>query len=192
MARTAPLQPGLILPAATDTVVPPPTTDGIVQSATAGGMLQPPLATEVTEPALKRQKIEAQLGSPLSTEAQVLADQMNAANARLSDTPKAQINQICARVAKRTLQKTDIVYNVIKVTGGHQATLQMPCFPPPYDTTLFTGYVCKDKKEAEQSVAGMAVQQLKSDPMLADQIEKKPETGKKKNGGFKSWFRPKI
>lgn len=102
--------------------------------------------------------------------------------------PKLEINEICMKIAKRVLTKNEIVYASKPVAGGFQSTLHLSCLPGVYGQNLFTGTVCQNKKEAETSVATIAVQTLKGDAELAELInkpkEQKPSKGKGK-GKFK-------
>jgi len=86
--------------------------------------------------------------------------------------PKKEINEICMKLAKRALTKNEIVYNSRAVAGGFQSTLQLTCLPGVYGENLFTGTVCPNKKEAEVSVATIAVETLKADAELAEVLNK--------------------
>lgn len=100
--------------------------------------------------------------------------------------PKKEIHEICMKIAKRQLSKTDLVYNTGAVAGGFQSTLQLSCLPGVYGQNLFTGTVCPNKKEAEISVATIAVSTLRADAEMAEIIDKPKEVKTKGKGKGKS------
>eukprot|EP00746_Dinoflagellata_sp_MGD_P006954 gnl/MRDRNA2_/MRDRNA2_113728_c0_seq1.p1 gnl/MRDRNA2_/MRDRNA2_113728_c0~~gnl/MRDRNA2_/MRDRNA2_113728_c0_seq1.p1 ORF type:complete len:248 (-),score=55.10 gnl/MRDRNA2_/MRDRNA2_113728_c0_seq1:17-760(-) len=109
--------------------------------------------------------------------------------------PKQKINEICTKLAKRILTKTDVVYGVNTVPGGFQCTLALPCLPGAYAAARFTGSVCSNKKDAETAVATIAVETLEADEELSETLKAKPpQKGKGKGWGkfrFKGWGKGK-
>lgn len=103
--------------------------------------------------------------------------------------PKQEITQICTKILRRTLTKTEIVYNSKAVAGGFQSTLQLGCLPGVYGQNMFSGTVCANKKEAEASVAAIAVQTLKADTEFAEIINKPKEV---KGKGKGKWYDPAL
>eukprot|EP00746_Dinoflagellata_sp_MGD_P000552 gnl/MRDRNA2_/MRDRNA2_100993_c0_seq1.p1 gnl/MRDRNA2_/MRDRNA2_100993_c0~~gnl/MRDRNA2_/MRDRNA2_100993_c0_seq1.p1 ORF type:complete len:388 (-),score=98.73 gnl/MRDRNA2_/MRDRNA2_100993_c0_seq1:196-1359(-) len=97
--------------------------------------------------------------------------------------PKKEVNEICMKICRRMLTKGEITYNSGKVAGGFQSTLQLSCLPGVYGQNLFTGTVCSNKKDAEVSVATIAIQTLKADAELAELINKPKEPSKGKGKG---------
>jgi len=68
--------------------------------------------------------------------------------------PKSAINQFCQRLCKRPVTKHDIVYNVVRVDGGCQATVKLNCFQQGQE---FAGEVRPIPKAAEKSAAQQAL-----------------------------------
>lgn len=101
----------------------------------------------------------------------------------LPSPPKKEINEICTKIVKRTLTKNEIVYNSRAVAGGFQATLQLTALPGVYGQNMFTGTVCANKKDAEVSVATIAIQTLKADAEFSEILNKPKEIKKGKGKG---------
>ena len=94
--------------------------------------------------------------------------------------PKSEINQICMKVAQRTLDQDDIVYNSRAVEGGFLSTLQLFCLPGSHGQYVFTGTsICGNVKESEATVAAAAVQILKADKDIVELLNK-PKAKKNK------------
>lgn len=100
--------------------------------------------------------------------------------------PKKEVNEICMKIVRRMLQKDEIKYASQAVAGGFQATLRLSCLPGVYGENQFTGTVCSNKKEAELSVATIAVQTLKADTEFAEIINKPKEKKEKGKGKGKT------
>eukprot|EP00746_Dinoflagellata_sp_MGD_P036844 gnl/MRDRNA2_/MRDRNA2_188527_c0_seq1.p1 gnl/MRDRNA2_/MRDRNA2_188527_c0~~gnl/MRDRNA2_/MRDRNA2_188527_c0_seq1.p1 ORF type:complete len:216 (+),score=44.80 gnl/MRDRNA2_/MRDRNA2_188527_c0_seq1:57-704(+) len=99
---------------------------------------------------------------------------------QISTGPKQEINEMCAKISRRSLAKEDVVYNSQKTAGGFQSTLQLTCLPGVYGQSSFTGTVCGTKKDAENSVATIAIETLKADIEIAEQLTKPSEKCQRK------------
>lgn len=97
--------------------------------------------------------------------------------------PKKEIYEIATKIVKKPLSKNEVLYTTKQVAGGFQSTLQLTCLPGVYGQNLFTGTVCQNKKDAETSVATIAVQTLKADAEFAEILNKPKEIKKGKGKG---------
>jgi len=79
---------------------------------------------------------------------------------------KSELNTCCMKILRRVMQKGEIVYDTAKVQEGHQCTVSVPCLPGEYAGVGFTGEVCANAKDAEQSAASYAVEAITADPEL--------------------------
>merc|ERR1719160_2221193 len=102
--------------------------------------------------------------------------------------PKTAVVQFCQRYCKRSISKTDIVYNVTKIAAmpGGSATyvckLSMPCID---ENQEFDGMPADKAKDAEKSAASVALEAFA--PLLAtlepaggQNKKKKPNNKKRK------------
>lgn len=104
-----------------------------------------------------------------------------------ANSAKSNLNIACMKIAKRSLNKGEIVYESFQTEGGHQSTVRMLCLPGEWAEQMCAGEVCETKKEAEQSAAAMALQALEADTAIAQDMHappkpKKPWTGKGSKG----------
>lgn len=87
-------------------------------------------------------------------------------------------NKICFKIHQRQMTKEDLRYTIEAVgRGAFQASLEVPFLPAPYCEGTFTGEVKYGKKEAENSVAAVAVQQLREDPVIMALIQVEEPSG---------------
>lgn len=98
-------------------------------------------------------------------------------------TPKTKLNSLCIKIAKRYLQKGETVYESLKVTGGYQATVKLVALPGEWAGRCWAGEVCSTKQKAEQSAAGIALNQILADPELSEEAQKPKGKGKGKGKG---------
>jgi len=80
-----------------------------------------------------------------------------------SDLPKAQLNYICMKKAKRNLAKDEILYKVKTVDEGFQATVRLPPDAGDISDRKYQGDVCRLKTDAEHSAAHVAMQDIQKD-----------------------------
>jgi len=81
---------------------------------------------------------------------------------------KSELNNFYSKIIRRVINKGEVNYATNAVEcGGWQSQLQLPGLPEPLSETVWAGEVCGKKQDAEQSVAGVALDTLKSDPVLA-------------------------
>lgn len=87
--------------------------------------------------------------------------------AQPNSSNKGDLNTYYSKIIRRVIQKGEIVYQTNPVDGGRfQAQVQLPGLPAPWDKEVWAGEVHHRKADAEQSVAGIALQTLKGDPKL--------------------------
>lgn len=100
-----------------------------------------------------------------------------------SQSPKAELNAFFSKVVRRVIQKGEIVYTSGPVQGGFQATVQLPGLPGHWANQVWAGEVSAKKADAEQSVASVALNHIKEDPMLMDLFNKPAKPSTWKGGG---------
>lgn len=98
-------------------------------------------------------------------------------------TPKTKLNSLCMKIAKRYLQKGETVYTCHKVAGGYQATVKLVALPGDWAGRCWAGEVCSTKQKAEQSAAGIALEQILADPELSAEAERPKGKGRGKGKG---------
>lgn len=92
-------------------------------------------------------------------------------------TPKVQLNTMCMKIAQRYLKKGETAYTTQQVLGGYQATVQLSCLPDDWANRVWAGEVSASKREAEQSVAAIALAQIVEDSELSE-IANRPRVPK--------------
>jgi len=89
-----------------------------------------------------------------------------------SVNPKSELATFLQRMMKRTLDKTDITYEVAQVATGFQATVTTGCL----EGRQFAGEVCEKQKMAEASAAYHAQIALAGEFGQQEAAPKKPRT----------------
>lgn len=106
---------------------------------------------------------------------------------------KSELNSTCSKIMRRVMEKGDVLYETHNVEGGYQSTVTMPKLPNEWGAQVWAGEVCSKRQDAEQSVAAIALEAIKSDPelMSAFNAPQKPKNwspvgkGKGKGGVMK-------
>mmetsp|Transcript_24243 Transcript_24243/g.75438 ORF Transcript_24243/g.75438 Transcript_24243/m.75438 type:complete len:338 (+) Transcript_24243:65-1078(+) len=91
-----------------------------------------------------------------------------------SANPKSELATFLQRLLKRTLEKSDISYEVAQVATGFQATVTTNCF----EARQFAGEVCAAQKAAEAAAALQAKIALTAELGEQEAQPKKPRTSK--------------
>jgi len=103
------------------------------------------------------------------------------------DNAKVQLNSALMRIVKRPMQKEDVTKNTVKVGGGYQCTISMPCLPDQWKTMAWAGEVGANQKIAEENAAKHALAALQSDAtfsaLLSEPKEKVVKAQKTEKGG---------
>eukprot|EP00930_Biecheleria_cincta_P005667 TRINITY_DN106598_c0_g1_i1.p2 TRINITY_DN106598_c0_g1~~TRINITY_DN106598_c0_g1_i1.p2 ORF type:complete len:255 (+),score=58.90 TRINITY_DN106598_c0_g1_i1:64-828(+) len=88
---------------------------------------------------------------------------------------KSELNMHCSKIARKSMDKHDILFVTNQVMGGFQATLTMPCMPDLWSLKEFVGEVALTRGEAENSVSGIALKAIKADPVLMSKYSAPPK-----------------
>lgn len=83
-----------------------------------------------------------------------------------SASNKGDLNTLYCKIIRRVINKGEVIYQTGNVQGGYQSQVQLPGLPDPWDKQIWAGEVMEKKGDAEQSVAGVALATLRSEPSL--------------------------
>eukprot|EP00746_Dinoflagellata_sp_MGD_P125904 gnl/MRDRNA2_/MRDRNA2_60793_c0_seq1.p1 gnl/MRDRNA2_/MRDRNA2_60793_c0~~gnl/MRDRNA2_/MRDRNA2_60793_c0_seq1.p1 ORF type:complete len:468 (-),score=98.21 gnl/MRDRNA2_/MRDRNA2_60793_c0_seq1:113-1516(-) len=89
------------------------------------------------------------------------------------DTGKSNLVCSCLRILKRNVTKQELLYETKKVQGGFQSEVTVSCFSEMWGVRTFVGGVAPSEKQAEHSVAGVALDAILANPELKAEHEKK-------------------
>lgn len=81
-------------------------------------------------------------------------------------TPKVALNTLYTRVVNRFLLTGETSYTTKHVESGVQASVQLYSLPGNWGSMLWTGQVCRTKRDAEQSAAKKALNDLVADEAM--------------------------
>lgn len=96
---------------------------------------------------------------------------------------KSDLNMHCSKISRISMGKNDIVFTTTQVQGGFQSTLTMPCMPDIWALQEWVGEVSLTRSEAENSVSGIALKAIKSDPNLMAKYAAPPKVRNWKGKG---------
>jgi len=88
---------------------------------------------------------------------------------------KGDLNMTYSKIIRRSTVKNEVLFNTSPVVGGFQSQVQLPGLPPPWNNEVWAGEVHGKKGDAEQSVAGVALNMIRSDPALMAAFSKPPK-----------------
>merc|ERR1711865_916168 len=91
-----------------------------------------------------------------------------------------------SKIIRRETRKGEIVFTTGQVVGGFQSQVQLPGLPPPWNNEIWAGEVHAKKGDAEQSVAGVALATIRSDPQLMSAFNAPPKPNQWVLNGGKS------
>lgn len=98
---------------------------------------------------------------------------------------KGDLNTTYSKIIRRPTNKGEILFSTNQVVGGFQSQVQLPGLPPPWNNEIWAGEVHAKKADAEQSVAGVALATIQSDPSLMAAFNKPPKPNQwLMNGGM--------
>jgi len=129
-------------------------------------------------------------GGEAEASAFMTANAVAAPNPALS--AKVDLNSLCMKLARRTLQKGETVYSSEKTAGGYQGLVTLNCLPGEWAGKEWAGEVCSTKALAEQNAAQQAVKTLMEEPefaALAQQPAASKQKGKGKGKGCKGGWK---
>jgi len=98
-------------------------------------------------------------------------------------TPKAQLNSLIGKIAKRAMQKGETIYNAHLIGSQYQATVQITLLPGEWANRAWAGHLCGTKLQAEQSAAEQALKDISADAQLMEEASGKKPASKKGGGG---------
>jgi len=88
---------------------------------------------------------------------------------------KGDLNTTYSKIIRRPTNKGEVLFSTNQVVGGFQSQVQLPGLPPPWNNEIWAGEVHPKKADAEQSVAGVALATIQSDPSLMAAFNKPPK-----------------
>jgi len=99
---------------------------------------------------------------------------------------KGDLNTTYSKILRRVIAKGEIIYVTNPVQGGRfQSQVQLPGLPTPWDKMVWAGEPNPKKADAEQSVAMIALEQIRGDPQLMAAFSAPPKENQWiKNGGL--------
>lgn len=100
-----------------------------------------------------------------------------------TNNPKMMLNTVCMKLAKRTLQKGDMVFEVAETPLGFQCTVQLPCLPGEMGQSVWAGEVAQNKKQAEQNAAKIALENVSPESLALCEASVTPSGGGGWQGG---------
>jgi hypothetical protein len=104
----------------------------------------------------------------------------------LNASNKGDLNTLYMKIIRRPSTKGEIQYTSGPVVGGFQSQVSLPGLPAPWNQEIWAGEVMVKKTDAEQSVAGVALNTIRSDPSLMAAHNAPPKPNQwLLNGGMK-------
>merc|ERR1719387_3268400 len=97
---------------------------------------------------------------------------------------------VCSKITRGVMDKNSVIYETNQVVGGFQTTVKMPRLPNEWGNHVWAGEVCPLRPLAEQSAAGVALQEIMNEPFFVAAMavpsankEKKAANWRMRSGG---------